>query len=521
MYQVMIVEDEVILRQGIVNLIDWHGLGCEVCADFSDGETALSWLKNHFVDLLITDIQMPGMNGLELIRHGKQLYPGLLSILLTAYASFDYAQTAISLGVNSYIVKSNFYKELPLSVAHVLASQTPNFIPPESTAGQKLKSILFSAIQDQTLNNPEEISDWLSWYRIPSSNYHLLLAEIQLSSHKSDSDPGKEYQVVENLFHLAFQKLDSSFIWLLNHNLMGIIHFTETKHYNKKLQQLIIACNEILSTAKGYLPFSINIGISLFQTAPQGFSLACRQAQSCLATVLGHNQLSLYKTPADSSVNTLPHSFEFYLETLMELLHKNMLKPEIDSWVLNLLSEYETAFSDFHKLKTHFLQLCSRLFVELNDSSIEPEELRCLESSFYRDIMKAQTLHQIANLLSHTICRIQKLRLVFYPPKDQIHEKVDAIISAEYSHNLKLEHFALRLNMNVSYLCRVYKKETGTSIIAALNQYRILQAKKLLKNPNLRISEIGCLVGIEDPAYFTTVFARYTGMNPQKYREML
>ena len=83
---------------------------------------------------------------------------------------------------------------------------------------------------------------------------------------------------------------------------------------------------------------------------------------------------------------------------------------------------------------------------------------------------------------------------------------------------IKLEEIAQILHVNSSYLSRLYKKESGDSIITALNKYRISRAKELLKSGEHLVSEVGCMVGIEDPAYFANVFTKYTGVSPKNYK---
>lgn len=521
MVQVIIVEDESILRQGIINLIDWKSLGCEIAADFSTGEAAFSWLLEHPADLLITDIKMPGMSGLDLIRAAKQSCPYLQFILLTAYADFEYAKTAISLGVSNYIIKSNFYDELPLAINRIVNGTQA--VKRESKLSQEIKSFVFSALKEQVIHEPHEISHILSQYNIQIHRYCIILASLyDLKSEKYNFSSESCHQAVENLFCLALQDFTVTSVWLPDNDFLVIVNCPQQKSKEEIQNLLIIACNQILSTVTGYMPFSTNIGISDLHCGAASFSLACGQAQDCLATMLDENCMSLYSTSAGARRQALIHEPQFWLNHMLQLLPPSQ---EWDSDLLpkavkSMLSEYHTAYPNFHQLKMELLQLINRLFLFLAESSIDEQQLISLESSAYQHIMKAPTLQAVFTQITALLQKLHAHEPVFYQSRSSIVRDIDEIISKKYTENLRLDDIASQLNMNISYLCRVYKKETGHSIISALNQYRISKSKELLNNNDLRISEIGYMVGITDPSYFTSVFTRHVGISPQKYREM-
>ena len=105
MYQVIIAEDERIIREGISRLVDWSEYGCEVCCLAEDGARALEYLREHPADILITDIKMPHMNGLDLIKNAQEINEGLVTFVISGYGDFEYTKTAISYNVAGYLMK--------------------------------------------------------------------------------------------------------------------------------------------------------------------------------------------------------------------------------------------------------------------------------------------------------------------------------------------------------------------------------------------------------------------------------
>jgi len=116
MYKVMLVEDENILRKGIEVLTDWASLNCSVVFGASNGIEALKYAASNPIDILITDIRMPGMDGLELIKRLKELNSNISVIILSAYGEFSYAQRALALEVKQYVLKTNYRENLPIAI---------------------------------------------------------------------------------------------------------------------------------------------------------------------------------------------------------------------------------------------------------------------------------------------------------------------------------------------------------------------------------------------------------------------
>lgn len=112
MYRMIIVDDEAELREGISNYFPWGSLNICVAAIFENGKTALAYLKTHPVDIVLTDIRMPFMDGLELIEQAKRILPSTYYVILSGYREFEYAKTGMALGVKDYILKPTKYAQL-------------------------------------------------------------------------------------------------------------------------------------------------------------------------------------------------------------------------------------------------------------------------------------------------------------------------------------------------------------------------------------------------------------------------
>lgn len=122
MFKVLVVDDERHIRNGIISVIDWELIGCRIVKDCANGVEAVDYLENNEVDIVISDIKMPGMNGIELAEYINLNKDKTKVILLTAYSDFTNAHLAIKHNVSEYVVKTDFIEELPRAIEKVKAS---------------------------------------------------------------------------------------------------------------------------------------------------------------------------------------------------------------------------------------------------------------------------------------------------------------------------------------------------------------------------------------------------------------
>lgn len=181
MIQVLIVEDETILRKGIVSLIDWSHLGCEVAGSCENGNAALEFLKSHTVQLIVTDIKMPGLDGLELSEIVRREHPEIKIILLTAYAAFEWAKKALTIGVHSYIIKTNFIEELPEAVSSAVSDILKDRGTLALPNHDQLKNLIFSGLIDRSIADESQIRYWFDYFHLTMDHDFLMLTELLLS----------------------------------------------------------------------------------------------------------------------------------------------------------------------------------------------------------------------------------------------------------------------------------------------------------------------------------------------------
>lgn len=302
MMHILIVEDETILRQGIISLINWESLECQVAGECSNGKDAVEFLLKNHVDIVISDIKMPVMDGLQLCEHIQKHYPGVQILLLTAYSDFTYAQAAIKLGVSNYILKTDFMKELPLAVEKTVAYIKKHEQINSTQNRNQMKSLAFTGILDGSISSPSKVSYWLSQYDLKLSSYFVLLSEIIQPNLLDGPTPNipQNMQVFKNFHDLAFQKFHFFSVWVFGSFLLNIVCFDE-RTPAENLQALVVVCNDVLSTVKNFMPFKLNMAISQYHRSPQELINAYQEAHSSLSGILNENTLNLYSEKAETA----------------------------------------------------------------------------------------------------------------------------------------------------------------------------------------------------------------------------
>jgi two-component system response regulator YesN len=174
----MIVDDESNIRKGIVQLIDWHKLGCEVVKDCSDGKIALQYLQEHPIDIVVTDIKMPSIDGIELSKRIKEDFQDTKVIILTAYSDFAFAQKAIKYNVVDFIIKNDFIEELPAAIEKTIQLIVKEREKYNSNDTSTDEDMYLTQMYNKLISSGNVSDSDIELYRLNDFNYCLCACEI-------------------------------------------------------------------------------------------------------------------------------------------------------------------------------------------------------------------------------------------------------------------------------------------------------------------------------------------------------
>ena len=530
MLSVMIVDDESVIRKGIACLIDWPALGCEVVCQAANGREAHRYLEGDAVDIVVSDIRMPEMDGLQLAQFIHETLPATQVILLTAYADFSYAQAAIRWEVVDYVIKTQYVEKLPEAVRKACSRLRGQ--KEKEASLQKLQHSLQADVEekceaflkdvmnglpighDMLQARAGQLNLWLPHYRVMAFE----LNEAQEGTQEASAEEQNQFtRSIRNFLSLALKAYPHHLLFMSGSMIVAVVSFSDTR-LDTALNELLLCGNEILGVADGFAKFTINIGISEMHHALWELPDAWQQARDALAGIFyGDSRISVYLQPSAQPRMTVPGATYPLIDGMIDALRQGDAERAL-SVLEELLASYRSHKTPMEHVKTTGMILCSACFRLIAQAGRGTDAQVGGEVDAYRGIQESKSLSRLScvlqDLIRTTAASLRDGRKSEHPLVKQI----DRFIRAHYNESINLQRMAEHVHVNASYLSSLYKKQTGEPLIDALNRYRIDMAKQLLRGSDKKVMEVAQAVGIEDPAYFTHVFTRYAGLSPKEYR---
>lgn len=500
-FKLLVVDDEATMRKGIANFINWPSIDCEVAGTASDGVEAMDFLASNPVDIVITDIRMPEADGLEVARYVYENHLDIKVILLTGYADFAYAQTAIRYNVSSFILKPTNKKELLEAVQEaqkdLIVSKKKSSIAKEEIAF--LKDQLLQELTIQPLS--PELEERLNKLGLSLAHYHV--AAFQMVPMGED---------ISALKNIIINEKHNAYCYRYN-NLIMTVYFLD-KPQSGPPEEIIQNCREIAEIAETFASRHTAVGISLSHSGPGEFGAAVSEAIYALTlNFYSEENISLFCAPPDGK------GYDLTAENSMDLFQfENCLNNWQFEDAENILSTIFMKFKsnlvnsrDVKNICSQIYYICSRVLIKKEAVPLDGEYLTRIHSSSDIFSLEASTLE----LMSHT----REHLLGVSGSQNKLVESAVKYIHSHLSEPLSLETIAEQLHISPSHLSRTFKKVCDESLTEYVNKTRVEKAKDYLTRSDILTYEIAELVGYNDPTYFSSIFKKYTGLSPTEYKQ--
>lgn len=539
MIRVFLVEDEIIIRDGIKNSIEWEKEGYQFMGEASDGELALPMILKEKPDILITDIRMPFMNGLELSKLVKKELPDIKILILSGYDEFEYAKEAIKIGVTEYLLKPissskllEALKEVSVQICQEKEEkELRNTYLQEMRENEELKKMKFFG---ELISGNMSLADAIEKGKIFHMNlsaqvYKIILFKILPNqTDNGHSDFSIElYEALENQINqfsylYSFQRGVDGWAYLLTAD-----NEEEMKSHEKNLVEAI---ENIVKTYPQTNYFG-GIGCSVlrlrelnqsFHDANKAFSMRFTNIKNQITSSAFH--------PISQTDDTF--DFNSFLE--LEQTHHVIEKFLNNGTLEEIRSFIDACFQDIPK--SHFRSIMMRQYVIMNIYSVVmsfcdkiqsennlPANLNCQEEN--NDAMKhaintSESLDDIKIYIEQLLKHALELRNAASGRRysDIIENAKNQIEHTYMSEDISLNKIAASVGMSPSYFSSVFSREMGKTFIEYLTEIRIEKAKELLVCSSMKSSEICFKIGYKDPHYFSYIFKKTLGCSPKEYR---
>ena len=524
MYRVIIVDDEKFVRKSIINQIEWDQRGLVLAGEANNGKDALDLVYLVKPDIILVDIKMPIMNGIELIRNVKKDYPDIYFIILSGYDDFEYTKEAIKLGITNYIKKpidENELNETLSLIVNMIQHQKENEEQFRDISRQikKSKAIVYENYLNNLLYGQYNL---LSEEEVEFTyeNFRLLLAYISEAS-GAENLPELLIETVQKgvsdiLKTMPDSRLDAYvFPNPLNPNEIRILlnEDTQAGQSERIANRLHAFLQKELYPAKAqsiYISVSTNCNRS--QAIPQIYKQCIDQLKR---KILPEQPTVLHGGDADVT-DTVFSEFVYHSVNLLKgFLEKRDLQ--------NIYRTLEKIFDSRNERKFS-VALLESIVLEIHNAvkrSVVKLDMQ-IPGFSVNDLFQPDYLlkfNELSELKQDIASLLSQFLGLSHMEEGTLINRIRQYIMDHYAENPSLSKIAQEHYLNPSYLSQLFKSKTGVNISRFLEDIRVEKAKELLSSLSVSVVDVAFLVGYNDARYFSKVFKKNTGMLPSAYQE--
>ncbi len=536
MLKVIIIDDEPLVRVGLRSMIPWQELDYEICGEAPNGRLGLDLILKHQPDIVITDIKMPVLDGLEMMRLALKAERPAKFIILSSYDEFQLVKQAMKQGAEEYLIKLDLEREMLIAT---LAAVREKILAERGRSDQEerfekglrgnldlLREAFFKRLITKPTLSRAEAGEQAAYLGIELDEL-LACALVRINLHnpaaleKYDSD---ELQVLEAAIHNTINEIVNdifkgyTFVWNPGEFIVicsGAAGLTPEAFLKKAAGM----GERLVQMIKQYFNIASSVGLSNphreYGELAQAYFESCRAAQqsyySGAAAVLCFADLP--PSDADQAPIDLAE-LKTALPKAIELLDLERIGAAFQM-VFDLLNQPRLAREQAYDLCFQIAYLVSGA---LNVGEAELREIIGYRNSLYESILALNTLAELSGWLTGLERRL--CRFISQADDQKNHRlvaKAKRYILEHYREEISLNEVAAAISISPGYLSTVFRQNTGICFTDYVTEAKIGQAKKWLRESDYKIYEISAMLGYQNAYYFSKVFKKVTGMTPSEF----
>ncbi|WP_163539700.1 helix-turn-helix domain-containing protein [Gracilibacillus sp. YIM 98692] len=532
MYRVVLVDDDKLVTKFLEKMIPWEESGFEVIASFQDSLHAYEFLISHSYDVLITDIGMPHMNGIELISKIKEQNSSSYNVVLSCHDEFHFAQQALKLNTFDYILKESMEEEDIIQVMGRLKEtldQTKQEVDYQDkikkfmkTNNMSLKSSFLEKIihesyvkQDEWWKEQEELLDM----DFSHGSYSVVLCYIdQFNEAITHYENETLLQFsINNVMEEVLTKYQRDVQIFYLHKKFFILFPSNSNKLSIVQRTIDSALEEIQGKLKSYL------GVSMTSVIHPG----CQQRDGLIASIQDlikneeqrfyylHGTIQYFEWMDYQEASIFEHYADEVDQVKTSILNRDNEK--VIQWLADKLQQIKMEQHTPKAIKDWAMKLTLDIKISLN--ALQHFENQSFNSMTSRLLQETENYQELQSLLMD----------IFHQYMDQV-QKIDSISKNEeivkakkyvYSHldqKITLKDISSHLHLNPSYFSRLFKKETGETFIEYVTRIKMEKAMEWLDNSTKSVEQISLELGFDSKSYFLKTFKKFAGISPKSYK---
>ncbi|GLX67770.1 helix-turn-helix domain-containing protein [Paenibacillus glycanilyticus] len=532
---ILIVDDEPMIREWFQMTVERTGGDYRIAGEASNGEDALAFCRTHPVDLVVTDIKMPGMNGIDLIKALKEELPRIRSVVFSSYSEFQFAAEALKFGASEYILKA----EITLSGLEEILRKIKKDIELDQRAASEINALRYSLNESQvTLRNAyfRELleggreaaigfADKMERLHIGLSEKHLTLLAVGIVQGEKPlriQEEGLLQNAVINILDETMQhELGNGCSFLYKPGLYIMLCNSVHTGLKSQRESLLVLASRASEHLKRFVCADAVIGISHMYSKlsylPEQLSEALAAADRHL--FYGDPGIAWYEeksSTGSSAYNNVSSGWTSMFQGYMD----NGLTAKAGSLLATIMDELGTGkLLSAKQARSLVLEL---IYIAVNRGravGVPMEQLETLYIDAHVEVQRYATFKELSGWASSTFHQIMDRISAQRPQYVEAVERACEYIAQRYAEDLMLQDIADHVHLSRTYISELFKKETGMNYNEYLMQVRMEKAKELLKRQTLKVADAAALVGYSNTSYFIKLFKNYTGLSPSEYME--
>ncbi|MDY2651295.1 MULTISPECIES: response regulator [Eisenbergiella] len=514
----MAADDEAIMRKAMTTLINWEDLGCELIYVASTGTEVMERLELLKPDILILDIQMPGKNGIEAAKYIWEQKLKTKVILLTAYADFSYAQQAVRYDVVDYVVKTGVMEGI---VEAVRKAQDKIREAEEHQVGDNLSALqenFLKSVFSGSLYELKDVRENAARLQMDfSCGYLFVMIHFRIEENADSERQKKIHKSLLNFLKMVFgNNMKQGFLVRKNMLLVMLTEIPEQGYQEIIREQ----CLQIIDMMDNFMKMHVSIGVGERSCDPEEIQREYKNAEYAVRENFFDegSRIVFYRREEHNLDKQLLKEIELEQGELHFLVKKGNRDEALEAFrkLLNLQKQADEPINAILSTGVNIRNYCKKILLEYDKSiydvtpyqtSISELIYRCMHVREYMEIMET-IIGQVSEYIDASSSR-----------RSVLIQECEKYIEGNYEKNITVADIARDIGVSMSYLSRIFKDETGQTIIYTLSMKKLEKAKEYLRETDMKIYEVAEALGFENITYFSRFFKKYTNLSPKEYKE--
>ncbi|MCZ8513712.1 response regulator [Paenibacillus filicis] len=536
---ILVVEDEEQIRRWFDLLIRKTNVDMSIAGVCGNGREALEICRNQPVELVITDIKMPVMDGLELIKRLKTEFPSVRTLILSSYGEFHFASEALKLGASDYILKA----EVTVEGLRETLQKVKSEIELERKRNQEmyllksalnenqyaLRSIYFSDLLKGLPSAVQEFENKMNTLRVPLKKEHLTIMIVSIDDYRNALQTSKirtkellDMAVINIIDETLQNEAGNGCGFLYDRNLYVVLVNTYRIGDKSVRESTLQYAHRISNHLNDFLGVSASIGISLPYNDLSMFGKQYEEAYEALSQkqFFGRRSIVWFQDVHNMYLKVNDMDLHSILSGLSHYLERGDFR-HVEMSVLNIIDEIEKHMHVSEKdVKTLSLEIVFLLLQKIRELQAGINDVKgVLDAGLpHEEVMQLTSFWEVKSWLTGKVCQLLEAIAALRPLYSEPIRKACEFMCTAYAEDISLQQVADLVHLNKTYLSELFKKETGVSFNDYLTKVRIDKSKELILSGG-KISTLAEQVGYPNGSYFTKVFKKVMGMTPMDFKQ--